>query len=379
MIQRTNKFRLYPRKEQEQQLQATLDGCRFVYNQLLECLNNQTKPNRLELQNKIPDIKKQHQWLKDIYSKTLQYESYRLFSNLRSLSQLKKNGRKVGRLRFKGKNWFKTFTYNQSGFKIINTETRLDKLHLSKIGEIPIKLHRQINGTIKQIVIKKYPSGKWYACICTDEKQSTAENRPIKKAVGLDLGIKYFLTDSDGRHIENPHNLKNGLKKLRREQCRLSKKKEQSNNRNKQRVKVAKIYEKIANQRLDFLHKLSINYVNNYDMIAIENLGIKGMVRNRSLSRCISDASWGRFANILSYKAENAGRVVVKVDPKGTSQEYNYGELDRDYNASLNILQRGLERLPQGLREITPVETEPLRELTLVPVSSVVESGSPLR
>jgi len=379
MMHRTYKFRLYPNKEQEQKLQATLDGCRFIYNQLLEDLNNQSKSNRLELQNIIPDIKKQHQWLKNIYSKTLQYESYRLFSNLRALSQLKKKGRKVGKLRFKGKNWFKTFTYNQSGFKIINTETRLDKLHLSKIGNIPIKLHRQINGMIKQIVIKKYPSGKWYACICTDDKQPTPDKRPIKKAVGLDMGIKYFLTDSDGRHIENPHNLKKGLKRLRREQRRLSKKKKQSSNRNKQKVKVARIHERITNRRLDFLHKLSTNYIDNYDAVAIENLNIKGMVRYHHLSQCISDASWGTFAKILSYKAENAGKEVVKVDPKGTSQEYNYGELDRDYNASLNILQRGLEQLPQGLREITPVEIEPLRELILVSASSVVESGSPLR
>lgn len=378
MMHRTYKFRLYPNKDQVQKLQATLDGCRFVYNQLLENLNNQSRPNKLELQNKIPDIKKQYQWLKNIYSKTLQYESYRLFSNLRALSQMKKKGRKVGKLRFKGKNWFKTFTYNQSGFKIINTETRLDKLHLSKIGDIPIKLHRQMNGMIKQIVIKKYPSGKWYACICTDGKQPTLDRSPIKKAVGLDIGIKYFLTDSDGRHIENPYNLKKGLKRLRREQRRLSRKKKQSSNRNKQRVKVARIHERITNQRLDFLHKLSTNYMDNYDVVAVENLNIKGMIRYHHLSQCISDASWGTFANMLSYKAENAGKVVVKVDPKGTSQEYNFGKLDRDYNACLNIIQRGLEQLPQGLREITPVEIEPLRELIIVPASSVVESGSPL-
>jgi len=133
-----------------------------------------------------------------------------------------------------------------------------------------------------------------------------------------------------------------------------------------------------VNQRKDFLHKVSRFYVDNYDFIALEDLNIKGMVRSR-LAKWISDASWDRFMRFLSYKAENAGKIVIKVNPRGTSQEYKYGTLDRDYNASLNILQRGLEKLPQGLREVTPMETEPLRELTIVPASSVIELGSSLR
>jgi putative transposase len=366
------KFRLYPSKNQEQKLLETLDKCRFVYNKMLEGLNEQDKPNRLELQNSIPKLKEEHPELKKVYSKVLQYESYRLFSNLRALARLKKNGKKVGKLRFKGKGWFKTMCYNQSGFKIIKTGKRLELLHLSKIGNIPIRIHREVKGKIKQIVVKRYNSGKWFACIQV-ESNIEKENKPIEKKVGIDMGIKYFLTDSDGLRIENPKFLDKSYKRLRKEQKKLSRKKKCSKNREKQKIKVAKIHEKIVNQRDDFLHKLSRYYINNYDFIAVEDLNIKNMVRSH-LAKQINDVSWGCFIQFLSYKAENAGKIVMKVNPRGTSQEYKFGKLDRDYNASLNILQRGLEKLGMEQPEVTPIEIEPL----LVRASSVIEVGSSL-
>jgi putative transposase len=136
-------------------MQLVLDGCRFTYNQMLEGLQKQETPDKSALQNSIPKLKEEHPFLDTVYSKTLQYECHRLFSNLRALARLKKNSRKVGRLRFKGKEWFKTFTYNQSGFKLIATGKRCQKLQLSKIGEIPIRVHRPIEGKIKQITVKK--------------------------------------------------------------------------------------------------------------------------------------------------------------------------------------------------------------------------------
>ncbi|MDI6806591.1 MAG: RNA-guided endonuclease TnpB family protein, partial [Candidatus Aenigmarchaeota archaeon] len=185
--------------------------------------------------------------------------------------------------------------------------------------------------------------------------------------------IKHFLTDSDGLQIENL-NLDKFYKRVGREQKKLSRKEKDSRKREKQRIRVAKLHEKIVNQREDFLHKLSRYYVDNYDFIAVEDLNIKNMVRNHYLSKHISDVSWRRFVGMLSYKAENAGKVVVKVDPRGTSQEYKFGKLDKDYNASLNILKRGLEKLGMGQAEFTPVETRPLP----IRASSVVESGSSL-
>jgi Transposase and inactivated derivatives len=212
-------------------------------------MNEQENPDRLELQNSIPELKEKYPELKGVYSKVLQYEVYRLFSNLGSLSELKKKGRKVGRLRFKSKGWFKTFTYNQSGFKIIKTDNRLDKLHLSKIGDISIRMHREIEGEIKQITIKHKQTGEWFAFITTsieieaeteietENEEIEKENKLIQNPVGIDVGIESFSTDSEGRKIENPRYYKKGLKKLEKAQKKLSKKQKKSKNRNKQKRK----------------------------------------------------------------------------------------------------------------------------------------------
>ena len=367
----TYKFRLYPKEEQEQKLSWTLDKCRFVYNQMLAGLNGQRKPNKYELKCQLPLLKEKYPELRGVYSQVLQNEVYRLFWNLKSLSQLKKNGKKVGRLRFKGKGWFKTFTYPQSGFKILETGKRLNILNLSKIGDMSIRTHRKIDGKIKTLTIKRMASGKWFVCISV-ERMDEVEKKPMKKAIGLDVGLKHFLTDSDGRQIGNPKFRENSLQKIRIEHQKMSRKKKGSKNREKQRVRLARAYEKLVNQRNDFLHKVSRFYVNNYDLITVEDLNIKRMVRNHNLAGKILDVSWSKFTQMLSYKAENAGRIAVKVNPRGTSKEYKYGELDRDYNASLNILERGLSG--QGL-PFEPVEIEPL--LVEIPASSIIEAGSP--
>ena len=188
------------------------------------------------------------------------------------------------------------------------------------------------------------------------------------------MGLKHFLSDSNGRQIENPKFYEKSLARLRVAHRVLSRKKKGSENRAKARVRLARVYERLENQRDDFLHKLSRFYVNNYDVIVVEDLNIKGMVRNHTLAGKILDASWGKFLQMLSYKAENAGRVLVKVNPRGTSKEYKHGKLDRDYNAALNILERGLAGLG---RPLEPVEIEPLRKLTQVSTSTIVEAGSP--
>lgn len=195
---KTYKFRLYPTIDQTQKLLWNLEQCRLVYNFALEKLHKQHKPDRYELQKSLTRLKEQFPELKDVYSKVLQYEIYRLFFNLKSLKKLKKNGKKVGKLRFKSRDSFKTIHYNQSGFKIISTSLRYDKLHLSKIGDILFRKHREINGKIKQVVIKKYPSNKWYIFIIADQEKKTIKKQ-IKDAVGIDVGIKYFLSDSAGR------------------------------------------------------------------------------------------------------------------------------------------------------------------------------------
>ncbi len=197
----------------------------------------------------------------------------------------------MGKLRYKKHGNFKSFILNQSGFKVIKTGNRLDKLHISKVGDIPIRIHREMEGKIKQVIIKRYKSGEWYALVCVDKKNS-AITRTIEEILRL-----------------------------------------------------AKLHQRLANQRDDFLHKLSRFYVDNYDLIAIEDLNIKGMAKNHWLAQSILDASWSKFFGM-------------------------------DYNASLNILERGM--VGQGL-PFMPSEVEPLGELIPISASSIVEVGSPLR
>jgi len=234
-------------------------------------------------------------------------------------------------------------------------------------------VHREIDGKIKQIVIKKHNSGKWVAHVCLEEGIRKAKRR-IEKAIGIDMGINHFLSDSGGRQIENPRFYEKSLKRIRMEQKRLSKKKKDSRNREKRRTKLARAYERLTNQRDDFLHKLSRFYACNYDLAAIEDLNIENMVRNRRLAGKILDASWGKFLHLLEFKAARAGTLVVKVNPRGTSRESRYGGLDRDYNASLNILRKGLSGMGHPFE---PVEMEPLRELIQVPARSIIEAGNP--
>jgi len=344
----TYKFQLYPTEDQERKMLETLEICRETYNYFLSRIKESNKcPSRLELQSELPKLKKEKPELNKVHSKVLQMVLHQLYSNLKALAKLKKNGKKVGKLRYKGK-WFKTFIYNQSGFKIIETGRRLDKLHLSKIGDIPIRIHRKIKGKIKQVIIKRYNSGKWFALVCVEKekKQLPKTNR----AIGIDVGIRFFLTDSEGRQIENPRFYEKTLKRIKIEQKRLSKKKKGSKNWEKQRKKLAKKYEKIVNQRNDFLHKLSRFYVENYDMICVEALNIKNMVKNHNLAQKILDASWGKFLHYLTYKAENAGKQVAKVNPRGTSKGLSYKNKLRDYISACRILMRGGDR-PDSLLE----------------------------
>ena len=368
-IQVAYKFRLYPMERQEEKLLETLELCRQTYNHFLAQWNGKDKiPRRLELQAQLPKLKVEKPELKKVYSKILQMVLYQLYSNLKALLRLKKNGKKVGRLRFKGKGWYKTINYNQSGFKLMKTGRRLDLLHLSKIGDIPIRVHRSVEGEIKQVVIKRHSSGKWFACICVEE-EIKAVDRKLKKGIGIDVGVKHFLTDSEGRQIENPKFYEKTLERIRVLQHWLSRKKKGSKNRERHRIKLAKVYEKFVNQRNDFLHKLSRYYTNNYDVICVEDLSIKGMVRNHNLARKILDASWGKFLQLLEFKAERAGALVVKVNPRGTSEGLPYENPMRDWISANRIRMRGWDS-PETLAEIEPLLVE-------IPASFIVEAGSP--
>jgi len=255
------RFRIYPNKEQREKLDYVLEICRQAYNILLGELQDQVVIDKNMIQAILPDLKICEPRFKEVYAKTLQYECYRLFSNLSTLSAIKKKGRKVGRLKFKGKDWFKTINYNQSGFKL---DRKNKRLKLSKIGDIKIKLHREVEGKIKHITIKK-SINKWYASIITDYN---LKRKKGKGWIGLDVGIKNYLTDSNGNKINFS---KDKYLKEQRKQCEsLSRKKEKSNNWNKQKLILQKFYEKISENRKDFLHKLSDKYVEEYKYIVVE-------------------------------------------------------------------------------------------------------------
>ena len=350
--------------------------CRWFYNRLLEELNKAKKKGKKltkkETQAFIVRLKKEKPELKEVHSKVLQMVNYTLWSNIFALSKLKKNKKKIGRLRFKGKYWYKSLNLNQTGFKINPKEK---KIKLSKLGSINAKLHRKIDGEVKGIIIKKENTGKWFAVVQIEKKHKKLKK--TNKKVGIDLGITKFIVDSDKNKIENPKFISNSLEKLKTIQKQLSKKKKRSKNRKKAKLKLEKVHEKIENQRKDYLHKISRFYVNNYDELVVEDLNVKELSRlgkQKGLHRNILDASWTTFTHMLSYKAESAGRRVVKVNPRGTTQNCsscgikvpkklkdrvhncpNCGLIaDRDYNASINILNAGL-----GQPKV-PVEKKPL-------------------
>ena len=367
MIAITHKFMLYPTKEQEEKLLFILEQCRWLYNKLLSIINESKKtPPKRKMQSMLPKLKEQREELKEVNAKTLQMVVFMLYNNLKVLAELKKKGKKVGKLRYKKYGKFKSFILNQSGFKIIETGSRLDKLYISKVGEVPIRIHRTVEGRIKQVIIKRYGSGEWFALLCVEEAE--APKKEIKRAIGIDLGIRSFLTDSDGRAIENPRFYEQDFERLRIEHRKLSRKKKSSKNWLKQLRRLCKIYEKIERKRDDFLHKLSRFYVDNYDLIVVEALKVENMKRNHNLSAQISDASWGKFLRFLSYKAARAGKTVVKVSPRGTSEGLSWDNPLRDYISARRILKRGLEKLGQGL-PFKPAERRPLRHIT---ASSVI-------
>ena len=383
---RAYKYRLYPNKEEERRLLWTLEQCRLAYNRFLEEFEKGER-NLYGLQKTFLRFRLEYPGMVDACAHALYNEARHLFENLRSLAEKKKKGRKVGKLRYKGRNWFKSFTYNQDNIKLEYQDERFGLLRLSKVGYIPIRMHRDIQGKIKQVTIKHMASGNWYAHFAV-EVSGPQVKQPIARAIGIDVGLESFAVDSDGGVVENPRYLKRSLKRLRREARRLSRKKKGSKNRDKQRIIVAKAHENVVNQRNDFLHKVSKYYVENYDLIVTEKLIVKNMVRCHSLSRSISDASWGTLNQFISYKAENAGKRFVQCAPSYSSIDcsgcrqrvykslkerlYNCPtcgmSISRDYNASRNILKKGIEKVGSGRPELTLVDIRPLHQLELMQV-----------
>jgi putative transposase len=352
-MQKSYKFRLYPTKQQEVTLIRTIDVCRHIYNEFLADRRNAY--DRCNQGLSTMEQLYQVQYLEfdtDVHSQVKQDVIRRLGKSFDAFFRRCKNGEaKVGYPRFKGKRRYNSFTYPQSGFSISGK-----KLKLSKIGEIKIVQHREIEGKIKTCTIRK--DGKqWYVTFSVVIENNVTPVEPVT-FVGIDVGLNSLVTLSDGTQIDPPKYYRNTEGELKRQQRNLSRKKKFSNNWKKQCDKVNTLHRKIRNHRNDFNHKLSRELINAYDYIAFEDLNVKNMVKNSRLSKSIHDASWSDLIQITKYKAEEAGKFVELVNPYNTSQLCsNCGQkvekslavrthncphcglvLDRDHNAAINIL-----------------------------------------
>ena len=397
------KYRLEPSDAQREELDRHRDICRQLYNHTRYRLNEYREnhgelPSMTTLRSELPDLKKWWDGLNDVYSKVLQTVVERLFNNLSSLSALKENGYGVGQLKWKPPREFRSFTYNQSGFEL-DKKGGQTVLSLSKLADIPIRLHREIpdDAALKQVTLKKEPTGEWFATfgVEVDREPPQKPDQP-KNVVGIDVGILKYAHDTDGHAVESV-DLSDERERLEREQRKLSRKEHGSNNYEKQRRRVAECHADLKNKRRDFLHKLSNYYAREYDLVAVEDLDAKGLVELDGNSRNRAGAAWGTFLRMLEYKCEREGTHFVAVDPAGTTKECAACGVssekplwvrehscpscgftaDRDWNAAWNILSRGIKQVGAGRSESTPVETALPTGTTSVPAKRVLEAGSP--
>ncbi|WP_207591041.1 RNA-guided endonuclease TnpB family protein [Halomontanus rarus] len=390
------------RLELSDTLRETLDRhrdlYRQVYNHFLYRLNHNDGTAKYDEINQLPSIKEWWDELTALYSRTLQNVVERLYDNLSRLKDQKDNGRAVGLLKWKALNEYRSFTYRQSSFELKSTSGQT-VLRLSKIGEIPVHFHRDLpdGATIKQVTVKKEPTGEWFAVLGIETPDDPPEKPEVpEKCVGIDVGILKYAHDTDGCAIESI-DLSDERDRLEREQRKLSRKEHSSNNWEKHRRRVAECHADLKRKRRDFLHKLSNYYAREYDLVAVEDLDAKGLVELDGNSRNRAGAAWGTFLRMLEYKCKREGTHFVAVDPAGTTKECAACGIstdkplwirehscpscgftaDRDWNAAWNILSRGIKQLGAGRSESTPVETALPTGTHSVPAKRVVEAGSP--
>ena len=366
-MRKTFKYRLHPTKAQSAFLQIQLDCCRWVYNKTIETRrdawqNGQQYLSRYDTQKMTPLWKAEEPWLKQGHAQAMQDAQKRVDLAFRAFFRRCKAGQKPGYPRFRGKDRYDSFTYPQQKG---NWRLSGDTVRLSKVGDVKIKLHRQVMGEQKTLTVGRDAIGKWYASF-----SCIVEHNPLlktDKVVGVDVGLTHFATLSDGTQIENPRFFKRDQAALAKAQRRLSSDAKGTPQRRKHKRVVQHIHARVANRRYDFAHQTARRLVNEYQMLAFEKLQIQEMQDGnfRSMNRSIADVAWSQFTQCCSSKAEEAGRTIVLVDPRGTTQmcsgcgttvpkdlsvrHHDCPEcgltLCRDHNAALNILARGLASL----------------------------------
>jgi putative transposase len=308
---KATKYRLYPKEEQKVLLDKHFGCSRLIYNFGLELKNKTYQEtgksiSRYDIQAKLPELKIEKPFLKEVNSLSLQATLVNLET---AFSKFFKKESDYPKFKCKGK--------STDSFQVVqNVEVIGNKLHIPKFKDgIEIVISRPIVGEIKTCTISKTPTNKYFISISTgDGKELPIPNKlDLTNAIGIDLGIKTFATLSTGEKFDNPKHLSKKLKKLKKQQKILSRRKKESNRRKKQKLKVAIIHEKIKNCRKDFHHKLSTKIVDENQVICIEDLAVKNMVKNRKLSKAISDCGWSQFVSFLSYKANWNGKTIIKI------------------------------------------------------------------
>jgi len=372
-VNKAYSFRICPNKEQEELINKNIGCVRFVYNYFLAQSKEDKYLSFSKFCKKLPKLKKEFNWLREVDSISLQ----------QSLKDLDKAFNRF----FKGISGFPKFkskkkskkSYQTQYFKrssgIESIEIKDNKIKLPKLGWMKFKKSREVKGKIQNVTVRKSKVGKYYMSVCVKtsketikkefNKQNTKKLKETKKEIGIDLGLKNFLITSNGEVISNPRTLSKYESKISRLNKRLAKKEKGSNNWKKVKKKLAKVYEKIANIRKDFLHKLSTKLIRENQTIVVESLKVKNMLKNSRLAKSISDVSWSKFIEFLSYKANWYGRELIKIDTFYPSSQlcsecgYQNKDVkdlsvrkwecpkchlihDRDINASKNILKEGL-------------------------------------
>lgn len=358
------KFRIYPTTEQQTYFAGAFGCCRWFWNYSLNLCQQTYKDtgkglSRSVIQGLLPNLKKEYPWLTNAYSQSLQVVALNLSSAYKNFFD-----KRGGFPSFKSKHGRQSISYPQ------NVKVGTSSIKLPIIGEVHCIIHRTLDGTVKTVTISQNTDGKYYASLLVDDGRKTPESDTNGKAIGLDVGLIDLVVTSDGNKYANPKHLKKHSRNLKRKQQKLSRKQKGSNTRYKAKRLLARVHSKIQRVRVDFLHKLSRKIVDENQVIAVENLNVKGMVRNPCLAKAISDAGWGMFGTMLKYKTEKLGKIYIEIDRFFPSSKtcnnclYKVSEMplnlrhwdcpechsrnDRDINAARNIRDEALRILALG-------------------------------
>ena len=388
------KVRIYPTDGQKEALSQAFGCARWWWNRALN-LNNETYKatgkglSRQGYNDLLPALKTEFPWLTDCYSQVLQSVSLNLSRAFINFFE--------GRAKypnFKSKHVLQSIQYPQSVKLLDGT------IKLPKIGEVEAKLHRTFDGKLKTVTVSMTPTGKYYAALLFDDGLKRASTDTNGKAIGVDLGLTHFAITSDGSKFDNPRHLKKREKNLKRKQQNLSRKVKGSNRRAKARRIVGIVHERITNTRKDFQHKLSRKLVNENQVIIVENLAVKNMVKNHNLAKAISDCGWSEFTRQLKYKSEKEGKTYLEIGRFFPSSKTCHvclnqiGSLplevrswtcsicqtkhDRDINAAACIRDEGLRLLALGTSATASGESvRPKRGRKTSVEATVCEAGSP--